>query len=228
MISPSPFCSEHFRSAFRFDGRFLEVGYPRNDLLLDADRGPKVRAEVRAALGLTDGDRVVLYAPTWREYVGVRDPKPLYLDAEALVRAVPDAVVLVRGHYNATGQADVFRDEPRIHDVTRYPDIADLYLAADVLVTDYSSVMFDFALTDKPQVLLVPDLDQYRDVERGFYLDLEDAAPGPMVTTTDEVATALLGADGHGARRAAFRERFCPWDDGRASARTVDWLLSQV
>ena len=228
MISPSPFCSEHFRSAFRFDGRFLEVGYPRNDVLLDATRGPQVRARVRAALGLSDADRVVLYAPTWREYVGVRNAKPLYLDAEVLVRAVPDAVVLLRGHYNATHQADVFRGENRIHDVTRYPDIADLYLAADVLVTDYSSVMFDFALTDKPQVLLVPDLDQYRDVERGFYFELEEAAPGPMVSTTEEVAAALTADDAHAGRRAAFRERFCPWDDGRASARTVDWLLSQI
>ncbi|RYU14518.1 CDP-glycerol glycerophosphotransferase family protein [Nocardioides iriomotensis] len=228
MISPSPFCSEHFRSAFRFDGRFLEVGYPRNDVLLDATRGPQVRARVRAALGLSDTDRVVLYAPTWREYVGVRDAKPLYLDAEALVRDVPDAVVLLRGHYNATHQADVFRGESRIHDVTRYPDIADLYLAADVLVTDYSSVMFDFALTDKPQVLLVPDLDQYRDVERGFYVELEDVAPGPLVATTDEVAAALAAEDVHGDRRAAFRDQFCPWDDGRAAARTVDWLLSQI
>ena len=88
--------------------------------------------------------------------------------------------------------------------------------------------MFDFALTDKPQVLLVPDLDQYRDVERGFYFDLEEAAPGPMVTTTDEVAAALVADDAYADRRKAFRERFCPWDDGRASARTVDWLLSQV
>ena len=227
MISPSPFCSEVFRSAFRFDGRFLEVGYPRNDLLVGDDRDA-VRSRVRDALGLAPGDRAVLYAPTWREYVGIRDAKPLYLDAQALVRAVPDAVVLVRGHYNSTHQADVFAGEERIRDVTRYPDIADLYLAADALVTDYSSVMFDFALTDKPQVLLVPDLDQYRDVERGFYFEIEDAPPGPLVTTTDQVAAALLGDDTHAGARAAFRDRFCPWDDGRASARTVDWLLSQI
>ena len=227
MISPSPFCSEVFRSAFRFDGRFLEVGYPRNDLLV-GDRATQVRDEVRARLGLAPEDTAVLYAPTWREYVGVRDAKPLYLDAEALVAAVPEAVVLVRGHYNSTHQADVFAGERRIRDVTRYPDIADLFVAADVLVTDYSSVMFDFALTDKPQVLLVPDLDQYRDVERGFYLDFEEMAPGPLVSTTDEVAAALRGEDSHAAARAACREQFCPWDDGRASARTVDWLLSQI
>jgi CDP-glycerol glycerophosphotransferase len=227
MISPSPFCSAVFRSAFRFDGRFLEVGYPRNDVLVGG-RGAGVRRRVREALGLRDEDRAVLYAPTWREYVGVRDAKPLYLDAPRLTRLAPDTVVLVRGHYNSTHQADVFAGEERILDVTRYPDIADLYLAADALVTDYSSVMFDFALTDKPQVLLVPDLEQYRDVERGFYFEIEDGPPGPMVSTTDEVARVLLGEDAHAAARAGFRERFCPWDDGRASARTVDWLLSQL
>jgi CDP-glycerol glycerophosphotransferase len=227
MISPSPFCSEVFRSAFRYDGRFLEVGYPRNDVLV-APEAQAVRTRVREALGLGPEDRAVLYAPTWREYVGVRDAKPLYLDAPLLTRLVPDTVVLVRGHYNSTHQADVFADERRIRDVTRYPDIADLYLAADALVTDYSSVMFDFALTDKPQVLLVPDLEQYRDVERGFYFEIEAAAPGPMVARTEDVAEALQGDDGHAGARATFRERFGPWDDGRASARTVDGLLSQI
>ncbi len=227
LISPSPFCSPILRSAFGYDGPLLEVGYPRNDLLLSQD-GPRVRARVRAALGVADTDRVVLYAPTWREYVGVRDSKPLYLDAEALTRRLGDVVVLVRGHYNSTGQDDVFAGSPRIHDVTRYPDIADLYLAADVLVTDYSSVMFDFALTDKPVVLLTPDLEQYRDVERGFYFDIEALAPGPLVTSTAEVADVIDGPDGWAPARRTFRERFCPWDDGRASARTVDWLLARM
>ncbi|MGZ4442867.1 MAG: CDP-glycerol glycerophosphotransferase family protein [Nocardioidaceae bacterium] len=224
MVSPSRYCSDIFRTAFRYDGPFLEVGYPRNDALL-TDEGA-LRQRTRERLGLADADRVVLYAPTWREYVGVRDAKPLYLDAERLTAKLPDAMVLIRGHYNSTGQADVFAGHPRIRDVTRYPDIADLFLAADALVTDYSSVMFDFALTDKPVVLLVPDLAQYRDVERGFYFELEDRAPGPLVDSTDAVARALRGPDRHAAQRAAFREEFCPFDDGRASARVVDALLA--
>ncbi len=169
---------------------------------------------------------MVLYAPTWREYLGVRDSKPLFLDPTRLVAEMPGAVVLVRGHYNASRQADVLPGHDRVVDVTRYPDIADLYLAADALVTDYSSVMFDFALTDKPIVLLTPDLDHYRDVERGFYFDIESASPGPMVTTTDDVVAALLADDAHAAARARFRERFCPWDDGHAADRAVDHLLS--
>ncbi len=224
-VSPSPFCSEIFRSAFRYDGPMLEIGYPRNDLLL-SEAAPAVRAETRRRLGVTEDQRVVLYAPTWREYLGVRDSKPLFLDPTRLVNALPGAVVLVRGHYNASRQADVLAGHDQVVDVTRYPDIADLYLAADALVTDYSSVMFDFALTDKPVVLLTPDLDRYRDVERGFYFDIEAAAPGPMVTTTDEVAAALVAADTHASARAAFRERFCPWDDGHAADRAVEHLLA--
>jgi CDP-glycerol glycerophosphotransferase len=113
-----------------------------------------------------------------------------------------------------------------VHDVTRYPDIADLYLAADVLVTDYSSVMFDFVLTDKPIVLLAPDLEQYREVERGFYFDLEEHAPGPLIRTTAGVVEALSEPDRDADRRARFRSRFCPYEDGRSAAKAVDRLMS--
>jgi CDP-glycerol glycerophosphotransferase len=227
MVSPSRYVSDVFRSAFGYAGEILEVGYPRNDALLAAD-APAVRERTRARLNLGPQDRVVLYAPTWREYAGVRDAKPLYLDAVGLTRAAPDAVVLVRGHYNATGQRDVFRSHPRVHDVTRYPEIVDLFLAADVLVTDYSSVMVDVALIDKPIVILAPDLQYYRDVERGFYFDFEQRAPGPLVTTTDEVVAALRSEDAHASERAWFREQFCPLEDGHASARVVDWLLGRL
>jgi CDP-glycerol glycerophosphotransferase len=226
MISPSPYCSAIFRSAFGFEGRMLESGYPRNDILL-GEGAAGARERARTVLGVREGERVVLYAPTWREYVGVRDAKPLYLDAPRLAKAMPDTVVLVRGHYNSTGQADVFAGHPRIHDVTRYPDIADLYLAADVLVTDYSSVMFDFALTDKPVVLLTPDLEQYRDVERGFYFDIEERSPGPMVESTEQVIDVLGRQDEHSAARAAFRDAFCPYEDGSASRRVIDDLLAR-
>ena len=227
MVSPSPYCSEIYRSAFGYDGTILEVGYPRNDVLLAPD-ADVLRERVRHRLGIGADDRVVLYAPTWRQYVGVRDAKPLYLDAEAVVRAMPDVVVLVRGHYNSTTEDDVFVDHPRIHDVTRYPDIAELFLAADALVTDYSSVMFDFVLTDRPVVLLVPDLDQYRDVERGFYFDIEARSPGRLVTTTADVVDVLTGPDTDAGRRADFRSVFCPFEDGAASTRVVEYCLDRL
>jgi CDP-glycerol glycerophosphotransferase len=224
MLSPGPVFSEVFRSAFDYRGPFWEVGYPRNDVLLAPEAG-QVRDDVRRRLGLGEEDRVVLYAPTWRSHLGQRDSKPLFLDAEQVVRSSPDLVVLVRGHYTATTESDAFAGHDRVHDVTRYPEIAQLFLAADVLVTDYSSVMFDFVLTDKPVVLLTPDLEQYREVERGFYFDLEEHAPGPLTRSTAGVVEALAGPDVDGPRRAAFRARFCPLEDGRSAAQTVDRLL---
>ena len=224
MLSPSSYCTDIFRSAFGFEGEVLEIGSPRNDVLL-SDHRDVLRHMVRDQLGLSPADRVVLYAPTWREYLGRRVGKPLYLDAAQVTAAVGDTVVLIRGHYNATREGEVFRDHDRILDVTRYPDIAMLYLAADVLVTDYSSVMFDFALTDRPILLLVPDLEQYRDVERGFYFDIEADAPGPLLRSTEAVVSALGAPDRHQDARAAFRRRFGPYEDGKASARVVDRLL---
>ena len=224
-VSPSRFCSDVFRSAFRYDGTMLEVGYPRNDLLLAEDASSK-REEIRRTLGVGVDQRVVLYAPTWRDYGGVKDAKPLFLDPELVAKAHPDTVVLVRGHYTSN-ETDVYPDGSGVIDVTSYPDIGELFLAADVLVTDYSSVMFDFALTDKPMILLVPDLEQYRDVERGFYFDIEADAPGPMVRSSREVVAALEEADRFADAREHFRQRFCPLDDGLASRRVVDELLER-
>lgn len=225
LISPSGYCSEIFRRAFDYDGALWETGYPRNDLLLGSS-APDVRRRVRRELGLGDTDRVVLYAPTWRDFLGERDPKPLFLDAELLTTALPDVVVLVRGHYTASHSAGVYEPHARIHDVTRHPDVSELYLAADALVTDYSSVMFDFVLTDKPIVLLTPDIEQYREVERGFYFDLEERAPGPLTRTTAGVVEALSVTDSHSVRRAEFRASFCPFEDGKSAEHVVDRLLA--
>ena len=108
--------------------------------------------------------------------------------------------------------------------MTLYPDINDLFLAADALVTDYSSVMFDFALLDRPILLLTPDIDTYRDTLRGFYFDIESAPPGAIYRDVERLVEDVVAArpdDGAGAR-AAFRERFAPWDDGHATTRVVD------
>ena len=112
----------------------------------------------------------------------------------------------------------------QVRDVTLYPDINDLFLAADVLITDYSSVMFDFAVLDRPIYLLTPDLDTYRDQLRGFYFDFEAEAPGPIFRDVDDLVDELSAnkPDAYSHARAAFRERFAPLDDGHAAERVVD------
>jgi CDP-glycerol glycerophosphotransferase len=231
LVSQNPFSTEIFRRAFRFEGAILETGYPRNDILSSPDAST-TRARVRAELGIEDGVRAILYAPTWRD--NVIDERgalrfSLALDVERLEAMLgADHRLLLRLHY-LLASAPVDAGGEFVRNVSDYPDIRDLYLAADVLVTDYSSAMFDFAVTGKPIVLFPYDLDAYRDSVRGFYFDLEAEAPGAVCRTTHTVIDALRDLDSvhaaHAARYVQFRERFCPFDDGAAAARVVDRVL---
>jgi CDP-glycerol glycerophosphotransferase len=114
--------------------------------------------------------------------------------------------------------------------VSAYPDGTELLAAADVLVTDYSSVMFDFANTGRPMLFFTYDLDVYRDEVRGFYFDLAAEAPGPLLSDGAELADALRDVEAahapYAERYAAFAQRFCEFDDGGATARLVDRVFS--
>ncbi len=227
LLSPNRFSTEVLRRAFRFEGEVIETGYPRNDVLSSPERDA-IRARVRDELGIGEGVRAVLYAPTWRD----ADPFTLHLDLAALHRELGDeCLVLLRVHWQvaATARVDAM---PNVIEVSGHQDINELYLAADVLLTDYSSAMFDFAITGKPVLFFVYDLARYRDDIRGFYFDFENEAPGPLLATNEEVIAALRDLDAvvdrHADGFAAFRERFCHLEDGHASQRVVDALLARA
>ena len=234
VVSPNRFTSSIVHSAFRgFEGEILETGYPRNDALNAPDRD-EVRARVRASLGIEEGQKAVLYAPTWRDNL-VHEEGPsgfrLALDIEELARRFgDDHVFLMRLHFLVAAElGDAYES---VRNVSAYEDIRELYLAADVLITDYSSVMFDFAITGKPIVFFAYDLEHYRDDLRGFYFDFEAEAPGPLCRTTDEVLSVLEDV---GAALAPYDERYEAWkakftylDDGRASARVVERVFSEL
>jgi CDP-glycerol glycerophosphotransferase len=217
LLSPNRFSSDVFRGAFGYSGQMLEEGYPRNDLLLAPDRDA-VRARVREELGIADGQCAVLYAPTWRDDAAFSTE----LDLAALAE---ECVVLVRSH-SVVASTVSLADSPGLINVSDRDDPGELLLAADVLVTDYSSIMFDFAVTGKPMVFYTYDLEHYRDELRGFYFDFEAEAPGPLVDTTAALMEALRDIDGVGERYSAayerFRQRFCHLEDGKAAARVVD------
>ncbi|WP_263102752.1 bifunctional glycosyltransferase family 2 protein/CDP-glycerol:glycerophosphate glycerophosphotransferase [Kitasatospora sp. DSM 101779] len=219
LVSPNPHTSEHFARAYPGRYRLLETGYPRNDRLALATA--EECAAVRETLGIPAGQRTVLYAPTHRE---TRGGYPQLLDLPELARRLgPGHTLLVRTHYFHTGgpgDLTVGPDAARIVDVSDHPVVEDLYLAADTLVTDYSSMMFDYAVLDRPIALFAPDWDEYRDV-RGVYFDLLAEPPGAVATTPGQLADALLAGDPEPQLRARFRERFCPWDDGHAAERVV-------
>lgn len=232
LISPNPYTTQIMRRAYQYDGEVVEIGYPRNDLLKAPDAEER-RAAVRARLGIAPDKRVVLYAPTWRDDLiigpGPRRAYELALNVKRAQAALGhDHVLLLRAHhYMATARA-WRRDSGFVVDVSDYPDIAELYLAADVLITDYSSAMFDFAVTGKPMLFFVYDLERYRDEVHGFYFDLEAQAPGPVLRTSDEVVDALRAGtqDAYAGAYSAFVKTYCPYDDGFASARASKRILT--
>ncbi|MET0816145.1 MAG: CDP-glycerol glycerophosphotransferase family protein, partial [Solirubrobacteraceae bacterium] len=225
-VSSNPLSSEVWAKVYPVEYENLEVGYPRNDVLATAT--DEAVAAARASLGLEPGKRAVLYAPTHRDwetgYVPVLD---LGAAAEALG---PDGVLLARAHYfyDADPVARSLDRAGRLLDVAAHPSIETLCLAADVLVTDYSSLMFDYAVLDRPIVIHAPDWERYKDT-RGVYFDLMAEPPGVVCRSQDELLDVLRSgavttpeAD---AQRAAFRTRFCALEDGRAAERVVRRVL---
>lgn len=221
LLAQNPYAERILRKAYAFLGRPIWVeGYPRNDVLVTGDG-----AATRAALGIAASSRVVLYAPTWRDD---REQMVDFLDPEQLARDI-DAVVLVRGH-SRTLLPGADTHGARVIDVTGYPDISDLLVVADALITDYSSVMFDYTATGKPIYFFTPDVDHYRGELRGFYFDLQAHAPGPTVATQAELTAALTDdatAERYAGRYASWRDRFNARDDGHAAERVVARILDQ-
>ncbi|MGW8376789.1 CDP-glycerol glycerophosphotransferase family protein [Streptomyces sp. ODS28] len=208
--------------------KLLRTGYPRNDRLLARDDGGRRDALARR-LGVPEGRQVVLYAPTFRQHArdgtGRRGPtEPLLDPARFAERHGHDKVLLVRGHY-----LDRVRLPERagdcVLDVSGHHDVTDLLLLADVLVTDYSSVMFDYALLDRPMLLFAPDLEEYQR-QRGSYFDLREHAPGPLVRSEAELLDRLSGVEQDRERYAAARREFAAafgsYDRGGAAASLVE------
>ncbi|HET6551199.1 MAG TPA: CDP-glycerol glycerophosphotransferase family protein [Solirubrobacter sp.] len=224
VLSPNRVSTPILRRSYPNEGELLETGLPKTDVLAS-------QRDVRRALGLPEGARVVLYAPTYRDHVrdysGRHRLEPA-LDVDRLRAAVgDDTIVLFRKHPRVVDPVPATADG-FVHDVSSYPDATELLLAADVLVTDYSSLMFDFAVTGRPMVFFAYDLDAYRDEVRGFNFDYEAIVPGPLVRTNDELAEALRGGADFAERYRSFAATFCEFDDGRAAARVVDRLFGTL
>ena len=233
LLSPSPFASTAFRSAFRYDGAIIEAGYPRNDLF-HRDGAEREIDLVRQRIRLQDGRKMVLYAPTFRDGQtrGAATIDELELDLRLLRESLEqDHVVVLRFHSLIKNRIRIPAElQHFVIDATDYPDTQELLLAADVLITDYSSIMFDFASLGRPMIFFAYDLEHYRDELRGFYLDFDKEAPGPILTTTAEVLTALMDLDSvaqkYGDMIASFAATYAPLDDGHASDRVLDVLFA--
>lgn len=211
-----------------FTGKVAELGSPRSDVGISADDSH--RRELRERLGIEEDDTVVFYAPTWRGRQGAPS-SDTSLEAEALEElAQTGASVFFRGHHFSAGRSD--------HDGSSYnvlpEDIHtnDFLAVVDVLVSDYSSVMIDFLPFDRPVVFYVPDEAEYRE-QRGLYIDFKDV-PGEVCRSKDDLAEAVNRAmvsgqvpadDEFVSRRAVWKQRFAPHEDGRATERAVDFFF---
>lgn len=229
LIAANKFSSDVFRSCFMYDGPMLETGYPRNDLLKDPDRD-EITIELKKKCGIPLSKRTILYAPTWRddEYYGNGSYKfQIKLNLEMMKKELGDEyVVILRTHYYIADNIDLTGLEDFAYNLSKYDDVTEIYLMSDILITDYSSVFFDYAGLRRPMLFFTYDLDKYRDILRGFYIDMEKELPGPLVYTTEEVINRIKSIDEmnkeYASRYDAFYERFCCWEDGHAAKRVVD------
>lgn len=233
LLSDNPFSTEKFQSCFLYEkDKILEIGYPRNDILY-ADHKDRIAEQLRKKLEIPENKKAILYAPTWRddEYYDQGKYKfHLALDLKRLQKEIGDQyVILLRTHYFIADMIDVSGMEDFVFNVSQYPDIAELYLISDICITDYSSVFFDFANLKRPILFFTYDLEKYRDILHGFYLDIQKDVPGPLLRTNDEVIDAIKNIEEieqqYKDKYKEFYDKFCCFDDGHAAERLVNMIF---
>ncbi|MFE2737866.1 CDP-glycerol glycerophosphotransferase family protein [Streptomyces sp. NPDC059349] len=222
-VSANRHSTETWSRAYPVPFASLDYGYPRNDLYYTATAEDVVG--IRERLGIAPGKKALLYAPTHRDYEAAWTPR---IDLERLAKTLgDDFVLLVRGHYFYDRGLSPLQELHRrelIIDVSGYDSVEELCLASDALITDYSSVMFDYANLDRPIVVFADDWVTYS-VTRGVYFDLTEQAPGAVALSQADIERFFLDGGWRdaaaAAKRAEFRRRFCEFDDGNAAERVA-------
>ena len=234
LVAPNEFSSEVFRGCFMFKNTMLETGYPRNDVLHAKDRDEHAK-QLRKQLGIPENKTTILYAPTWRddEYYDKGQYKfELKLNLQQMKEELgANYVVLLRTHYYIADAIDLSDMEGFAMNFCKHSDIAELYLVSDILITDYSSVFFDYAGLRRPVLFYTYDLEKYRDMLRGFYISIEEDVPGPLAFTTGEVISYIKNIDAvmeqYKERYDVFYKRFCSWEDGQAAKKVVEQVFKK-
>ncbi|MFC0559244.1 CDP-glycerol glycerophosphotransferase family protein [Halalkalibacter alkalisediminis] len=230
LISPNEYSTEIFKRAFHFNKDMIVSGYPRNDVLITQNSN-HVMADLKQKLKLPTDKKILLYAPTWRdnEYHGPGKYKiNLQLDFKKMQEQLgSDYILLLRLHSFVSDQVDLSGFEGFVYDFSKYLDINDLFLVSDVLITDYSSVFFDYANLKRPMIFFTYDIEAYRNQLRGFYFDFETNAPGPIVLSTDEVITEIKKSETHDLAETyhEFHQKFCYLEDGNAARRVAEKIF---
>lgn len=233
MISANRFSTKVFQSAFKVDKDvIIETGYPRNDVLF---RGTKEKIDsLKEAYNVPKDKKVILYAPTWRD--NAFDEKGYVFELEVNFEKWQEAlgdeyVVIYKPHYLIYNTKNKSMPQGFVIDASFCQDINDLYLISDILITDYSSVFFDYGVLKRPVLFYMYDLEKYRDNLRGFYLDIYKDLPGPVIEDENELLTSIKDIDDvlepYKEHTKRFYEEFCSFDDGKASKRVLDLVFKE-
>lgn len=233
LVSPSDYATKNFRTAFQYDGKIIKSGYPRNDQFFK--NTDDIEDIIKKKLSIPPDKKVILYAPTFRDdetLSGGKHGMNLMLDLEKLKLELSDEyVLLLRPHIIIANKLSISPDlRDFVFNVAKYNDIADLLLITDILVTDYSSVMFDFSNTGKPMLFYTYDLDHYMNNLRGFYMDFEKEAPGPFVFNTRELIESIKDIKSIETKYATkyniFKTKYNQYEEGHAAQKIVrEYLL---
>lgn len=232
--SPSPYYEDVLVSAFALPeekrNRFLDTGYPRNDRLFRSS--PEEIAALKKAWNIPEGKRVILYTPTWRD--SSQDAEghfslPSGVDLRFVMQSLGEKYLLLFRAHHQIGSSFSFEDCEQIRDVSDAGDINELYLISDLMITDYSSTLFDYALLLRPIIFHMYDRRSYRYDIRGLYLSVDDL-PGPVTTTDEELIRAIQRAEDYFLYRhkqLSFINEFYPHQDGNAAKRVVEQCFQQ-
>lgn len=237
MLSPSRFATEKFISAFNLknlgkENCIIEEGYPRNDFLINYNQ--KDIEEIKEKLGISKiNKKIILYAPTWRDNqheAGVGYTYKTEVDFDLLQKELEqDYIILFRAHYFVSNSFDFEKYKGFIYNVSNWDDINELYVISDMLITDYSSVFFDYANLKRPIIYYMYDLDMYANDMRGFYINLKEL-PGNIVKTEEELIRDIKEVTNsfkYDKRYKEFNEKYNYLDDGNASKRVVERICKK-
>lgn len=233
LIAPNQFSDDIFRRAFAFEGEMIKSGYPRNDYLIKNKENEEEKNKLKEKLRIPKEKKVILYAPTWRDdqYFKVGQYKfKLELDIARLKEKFgEEAVLILRTHYLVAENIDTSLFGDFVIDQSTAGDIKELYLISDMLITDYSSVFFDYSLLERPMLFFTYDLEKYREELRGFYFDFEKLAPGPVCETNDhlikEIEKIFAGNYNIEDEKKKFIEEFSKWEKGDASKQIAEIIV---
>lgn len=231
LISPNSFSTDTFKRAFQYNGKILETGYPRNDYLYTHNNDKEIN-KLKLKYKLPSDKKVILYAPTWRdnEYYDVGSYKfNLELDLKKMKAHISnDYIILFRLHYLVSDQLNLHGYEGFAYNFSSALDIQELYMVSDMLITDYSSVFFDYANLKRPILFFTYDLDDYRDKLRGFYINFEEEAPGPLIKTTENLINCINTINHnniYAKKLEFFYNKYCTWESGKSSERVVKYIF---